>query len=255
MVNIMEEKEKLELTKYFYMNRGAKSKSFDMWSESKVDLTGSRYAGSDDNEIEIYSLIVPDSEVRLYRDWFGDEAVISGRMFRDKMKERYGDITLRINSAGGDAFETSTIVQSVQERQKEGYKVNTIIDGIAASAASLVATVCDDVMISALGHIFIHCGAVFMHGNSDDLVKAADFLSGLDKSAAKLYAKKTGKTVESMLEYMKDETYMTAEASVEMGFADSIMEDKDDPDEKVKQQSESFVKMRNERIVALIATI
>ena len=253
MVNIMDEKEKLELTKYFHMNRGAKSKAFDMWSERKVELIN---AGSNnDNEIEIYSLIVPDSEVGIYRDWFGDEAVISGRMFRNKMKDMNGDVTLRINSDGGDAFEASTIVQCIQERQKEGYKVNTIVDGMAASAASLVTTVCNDVMMSALGHIMIHCGSTFMYGNSDDLKKAADFLGGLDKSAAKLYSKKTGKTVDSMLEYMKVETYLTAEESVEIGFADSIMENKDDPDEKVKQQSESFVKMRDKRIVALIATI
>ena len=171
------------------------------------------------------------------------------------MKALDGDVTLRINSAGGDAFETSTIVQSIQERQKAGYKVNTIVDGIAASAASLVATICDDVMMSALGHIFIHCGSTFMFGNADDLSKAADFLSGLDKSAAKLYAKKTGKSVKSMLEYMNDEKYFTAEESVEMGFADSIMEDKNDPDENIEQKSKSFVKMRDERIVALIATI
>ena len=252
MVNVMDKKEKHELTKYFHMNRGAKSKAFDMWSERKVELKN--YTGSD-NEIEIYSLIVPDSEVRIYRDWFGDEAVISGRMFRDKMKDMNGDVTLRINSDGGDAFEASTIVQSVQERQKEGYKVNTIVDGIAASAASLIATVCNDVMMAALGHIMIHCGSTFMYGNSDDLEKAASFLGGLDRSAAKLYSKKTGKTVDSMLEYMKDETYLTAEESVEMGFADSVMEDKDDPDEKVKQESKSFVKMRDERITALIATI
>lgn len=255
MVNIMDEKEKLQLTKYFHMNRGAKAKAFDMWSERQVELKATNISGSDENEIEIYSLIVPDSEVRIYRDWFGDEAVISGRMFRDKMKEMHGDITLRINSDGGDAFEASTIVQSVQERKKEGYKVSAIIDGMAASAASLVVTVCDDVMMSALGHIMIHCGSTFMYGNSDDLAKAASFLSGLDGSAAKLYSKKTGKTVDSMLEYMKDETYLTAEESVEIGFADSIMEDKDDTDKKVAQQSKDFVKMRDERMVALIATI
>ena len=255
MVNIMDEKEKLQLTKYFHMNRGAKAKSFDMWSERQVELKATNVSVSDENEIEIYSLIVADSEVRIYREWFGDEAVISGRMFRDKMEEMNGDVTLRINSAGGDAFEASTIVQSVQERKKEGYKVNAIVDGIAASAASLVVTVCDDVMMSALGHIFIHSGSTFMFGNSDDLAKAADFLRGLDKSAAKLYAKKTGKTVESMLEYMKDETYFTAEESVEMGFADSIMEDKDDPDKKVTQKSKDFVKMRDERMVAFIATL
>ena len=78
MVRMMDKEKLGKLTKYFHMNRGAKSKAFDLWFERKAEF---KMGGSDENEIEIYSLIVPDSEVGIYRDWFGDEAVISGRMF------------------------------------------------------------------------------------------------------------------------------------------------------------------------------
>ena len=154
------------------------------WSERK-DAWSPRLAK--DNEILIYSLILSEAEAGWARMW-GDESIMTGAEFREQLTKISGDAVIRINSDGGDAFEASTIIQAIQERISDGGTVKCVVDGIAASAASIIACVCKDVTIAQMGQFMIHRAGTWMSGNAEDLIKAADFLAKLDDQVVGLYS-------------------------------------------------------------------
>lgn len=226
----MDKAKMLKALMQVHLRHGATKASFERYNEFKNKI---KYEASD-SEILIYGLIVPEDIRSFESEFWGDETFVSGKFFRDQMARITGDVTLRINSDGGDAFEASSILQTIAERQKAGYKVNCVVDGIAASAASLVSSSCDHCTIAQMGMIMIHCGSSFVYGNAEDLRVAMEFLTQIDESAVGVYSSKTGKKSDAVLELMKSETYMNADKSVEEGFADVKM-DKDDS--KSAQQS------------------
>ena len=75
----------------------------------------------------------------------GDDLVVSARTFREALNKITGDVTVRINSPGGDAWEGSAIYQALVERRNSGAKVSAVVDGLAASAASMVMMAADDI--------------------------------------------------------------------------------------------------------------
>ena len=180
-----------------------------------------QYEGAD-NEILIYGLIVESGDVALYREWFGDESVTSNLLFREQMSEMSGDIVLRINSPGGVVDEASGMVQAIQEYDKGS--VTCVVDGLAASAASLLMAACSEVTIAQLAQVMIHKSMTWMVGNEDDFQHAATVLQGFDSSAIKLYKKRMGSSEDKIRALMKAETWFAAEDAVKSGLADKVYE-------------------------------
>ena len=197
---------------------GVAPKAYEQWHGGpRLQSEGSA------NEILIYGPIVRHGDVAIYREWFGDETVISNQMFREQLAEITGEVTLRINSPGGDVFEASGMVQAIQERDGG---VKCIVDGLAASAASLLMATCSHVTIAQMGTAMIHRAATWMFGNAPDLRQYADILEGIDTQAAGIYKSRMKASKEKIMQMLTDETWFTAEAAVKEGLADEVFEPK-----------------------------
>lgn len=149
--------------------------------------------------------IVDDSEVWFY-DYFGDPCISPKNVLEFLNKSGNQDITLTINSRGGDVLAGSEIFTAIKDYPG---RIDVVVAGIAASMASVIAIAGDTVKISPLGKIMIH--------------NASELLFDTSESLANVYAAKTGKTVSEILEAMDNETWFTAEKAVEFGLADEVL--------------------------------
>lgn len=130
------------------------------------------------------------------------------------------NIALRINSPGGDVFEARAMMTALNEHPAT---VTAKIDGLAASAASVLALAASSVEIAEGGFYMIHQAWTFALGNADDLRTTAELLTKVDGSLVNDYAAKTGKSADEITAWMKAETWFTAQEAVDAGFANAIM--------------------------------
>ena len=133
------------------------------------------------------------------------------------------EITVRIHSLGGNTYDAMAIHNHLKNAKA---KVRCIVDGVAMSAASLILCAADEAEVYPGSIVMIHrCWAFFYDSmNAPELRKQLEFLESADRAAAEIYARKTGKTPEELLDMMSAETYMTGQEAVENGFADRIVE-------------------------------
>lgn len=130
------------------------------------------------------------------------------------------DVEVNIASNGGDVFAASEIYTMLRQANA---KVTVNIQGLAASAASVIAMAGDIVKISPTAQIMIHQAASNMGGNKDDLAHEIGVLDGIDKSIANAYEAKTGLPQAELLNMMSHETWISAQDAVDKGFADEVM--------------------------------
>ena len=136
-------------------------------------------------------------------------------------KIKADEITVRINSYGGDVFEAFAIYNNFRTSEKP---VNVIIDGVAASAASYIAMVGQKVTIAENAMLMIHNPWTITAGDSDDLRKEADVLDQVRDAIALTYAKRPDVDQEEVKQLMADETWLLGQAAVDAGFADETGE-------------------------------
>ena len=150
--------------------------------------------------------------------WWGDE--VTPQMFRSELHAAEGDIDLWINSPGGDCYAAAQIYNMLME-----YKGNVAvkIDGIAASAASVVAMAGSTVEISPLGMLMIHNPMTVSIGDTHEMERTITFLSEIKESIINAYEIKTGLSRAKISRLMDAETWMNAKKAVELGFADSVL--------------------------------
>lgn len=140
--------------------------------------------------------------------------------FRDELNSGTGDISVWINSEGGDVFAAAKIYNMLKEYKG---KVTVKIDALAASAASVVAMAGDVIEISPVGMIMIHNPTTWAAGESEEMKTAARMLDEVKESIINAYELKTKLTREQLAQMMDDETWMHATKAVELGFADKII--------------------------------
>lgn len=131
---------------------------------------------------------------------------------------------LRINSPGGDVFEAEAMAVAI--RQHPG-KTVAHIDGLAASAATRVASAAQEVEIAAGGFYMIHNAWSFALGNKHDMTATAALLDKVDGTIVADYARRTGATPEQIAAWMDAETWFTAQEAVDNKFADRLVEPAD----------------------------
>lgn len=137
------------------------------------------------------------------------------------IKEMTGDITVKINSPGGDVFDGIAIMNALKEHSKDGKgKVSIVVDALAASIASVIATAGDELIMSEGSYLMIHNPWTIALGDAAELEQVAGVLRQIGGSIAKIYARKTGKEAEEMQALMDAETWIDAQAAVEMKLAD-----------------------------------
>jgi ATP-dependent Clp protease protease subunit len=151
--------------------------------------------------------------------WFDDD--VTPQLFRDELNAGSGDITVWINSPGGDCVAAAQIYNMLMN-----YKGNVTIkiDGIAASAASVIAMAGTKVIMSPVSMMMIHNPATTAFGDSADMQKAIAMLDEVKESIINAYEIKTGLSRTKLSHLMDAETWMDANSAIEMGFADEIMQ-------------------------------
>lgn len=179
---------------------------------------------------------VPDMERTLFLNgmisdetWYGDE--VTPQLFKDELNAGNGNITVWINSPGGDVFAAAQIYNMLRDYKGS---VTVKIDGIAASAASVIAMAGDKVCVSPVAMMMIHNPATMAMGEAKDMQKAITMLNEVKESILNAYEFKTGLTRARLSHMMDDETWFNAKKAVELGFADKILFDSDEDKKKKK---------------------
>lgn len=174
--------------------------------------------------------------------WYGDE--VTPQLFKNELNADSGDITVWINSPGGDVFAAAQIYNML--RDYKGH-VTVKIDGLAASAASVIAVAGDTVLVSPVAMMMIHNPATLAMGNTKDMEAAIAMLNEVKESILNAYVDKTGLSRNKLSKMMDDETWFNAKKAVELGFADKVLfaaeekpkkktEEDEDPDEKEEEK-------------------
>nr|DAI61898.1 MAG TPA: Putative ATP dependent Clp protease [Caudoviricetes sp.] len=172
------------------------------------------------------SLNLPNPERTLYlngtiasESWFDDD--VTPQLFKDELNSGDGDITVWINSPGGDCVAAAQIYNMLID-----YKGNVTvkIDGIAASAASVIAMAGTKVLMSPVSMLMIHNPMTMAFGNTAEMQKAIDMLGEVKESIINAYEIKTNLSRGKISRLMDAETWMNANMAVELGFADGILQ-------------------------------
>ena len=160
--------------------------------------------------------------------WFGDE--ITPAAFKSELNAGNQPITVHINSVGGDCVAASQIYTMLMDYPAD---VTVQIDGLAASAASVVAMAGTKVCMSPTALMMVHNPWTNASGDAKDMQKAIALLDEVKESIINAYEIKTGMDRQSLSNLMDAETWMNAYRAKELGFCDEVLFDGDEPPEKV----------------------
>lgn len=149
--------------------------------------------------------------------WFDDD--VTPRQFKAELTSGEGDVTVWINSPGGDCIAASQIYNMLMD-----YKGNVTvkIDGIAASAASVIAMAGSNVLMGPTSLMMIHNPLTVAIGDSEEMQKAIAMLDEVKESIINAYEIKTSLSRARLSHLMDAETWLNANKAIELGFADDI---------------------------------
>ena len=164
--------------------------------------------------------------------WFDDD--VTPKIFQDELNAGEGDVTVWINSPGGDCVAAAQIYNMLKTYNGN---VTIKIDGIAASAASVIAMAGSTVLMSPVSMLMIHNPATLAFGDAGEMQKAKDMLDEVKESIINAYQLKTGMSRAKISHLMDSETWMNAYKAVELGFADDILfkNAKEDDEEETEE--------------------
>ena len=150
--------------------------------------------------------------------WWGDE--VTPKIFKDELMAGSGNVTVWINSPGGDVFAAAQIYNMLMDYVGN---VTVKIDGLAASAASVIAMAGGDVYMSPVSMLMIHNPSTIAIGDSEEMLRAKALLDEVKESIINAYELKSGLSRAKISHLMDAETWMNANKAIELGFADKIM--------------------------------
>ena len=163
--------------------------------------------------LELNGTIAEDS-------WFDDD--ITPAQFKEELFAGSGPITIWINSPGGDCIAASQIYAMLMDYPSD---VTVKIDGIAASAASVIAMAGTEVLMAPTAMMMIHNPATAAYGDHTDMAKAIEMLEEVKESIINAYEIKTSLSRAKLSHLMDSVTWMNAKKAIELGFADDMLED------------------------------
>ena len=168
--------------------------------------------------------------------WFDDD--ITPQLFKEELMSGSGDITVWINSPGGDCVAAAQIYNMLMDYKGE---VTVKIDGIAASAASVIAMAGTKVLMAPTAMMMIHNPMTMAFGDHADMQKTIEMLGEVKESIINAYEIKTGQSRTKLSHLMDAETWMNANKAIELGFCDGLLEDT-----KVQTPAVAFAYSRHE---------
>lgn len=189
--------------------------------ERRAALRGNKPAGT----ITAKALSPGEGELLLFgsigEDWYGEG--ITDKSFNEALQSlgNVNTIRLRINSGGGDVFDATAIYNMLV---KHGATVIVEIEGVAASAATLIAMAGDEIHISENAHFMIHAASGVAWGNAEAMRQYLKLLDDADHQIRLTYSARTGISVEELVEMMDHDNWMTAQEAFDLGFVDVLDE-------------------------------
>ena len=166
-------------------------------------------------------------------NFWGDE--ITPQMFRKDLEAEEGDVTVWINSPGGNVFAAAEIYTMLKDYAG---KVTVKVASLAASAASVVAMAGDTVQMSPTALLMLHDPSTVAMGNTRDMEKAIAALNEVKEAIVNAYAAKSGLRRGRIADLMSEETWLNAKKAVELGFADEVLYDGRKPEEDKDSEKE-----------------
>ena len=173
--------------------------------------------------LELYGTIASES-------WFDDD--VTPQMFKDELFAGDGDVVIYLNSPGGDCIAASQIYTMLMDYPGN---VTIKIDGIAASAASVIAMAGTSVLMAPTSLMMIHNPMTAAFGSKDEMEKAIEMLEEVKESIINAYELRTGLSRARISHLMDSETWMNANRAIELGFADGML-----TDEKITAEMPAF---------------
>ena len=173
--------------------------------------------------LELYGTIASES-------WFDDD--VTPQMFKDELFSGDGDVVIYLNSPGGDCIAASQIYTMLMDYPGN---VTIKIDGIAASAASVIAMAGTSVLMAPTSLMMIHNPMTAAFGSKDEMEKAIEMLEEVKESIINAYELRTGLSRARISHLMDSETWMNANRAIELGFADGML-----TDEKITAEMPAF---------------
>lgn len=152
--------------------------------------------------------------------WFDDD--VTPKLFKEELFSESGDVVIWLNSPGGDCIAASQIYSMLMDYEGA---ITVKVDGIAASAASVIAMAGTKVLMAPTALMMIHNPMTVAFGNHDDMKKTIDMLSQVKESIINAYEIKTSQPRSKLSKLMDSETWMNANKAIELGFADGLLED------------------------------
>lgn len=171
------------------------------------------------NELEGTDELQIDGEIVTDADWWGPSGQVVARRFRQRLAQ-CKDVTVYINSPGGDVFAGAEIYTALREHKG---RVTVKVTGIAASAASVIAMAGDEVLMSPVAYMMIHDPWTYAAGNYREMEHQAQVLREIGEGLIAAYTRKSGKSRDEIISLLAAETYMSAQRCVDEGFADGIL--------------------------------
>lgn len=171
-------------------------------------------------------------------NWWTGEEIPGDYITMEMVKEAFNqikgnDVEIHLNSKGGDVYASVAIGNYIKDSNKN---VTIIIDAIAASGGSIIAMAADEIKMYPNSLMMIHRASVMTYGNCDGLRKIATDLEKFDKAVLASYSEHFKGEERELERLIKDETYLTAEECITLGFADAIIEK---PKEEIVQEEVS----------------
>ena len=163
--------------------------------------------------------------------WYGDE--VTPALFAKELNAGNGNITVWINSPGGDVYAAAQIYNMLMEYKGD---VTVKVDALAASAASVIAMAGTTVLMSPPSLMMIHNPITVAIGDSKEMQKAGEMLNEVKESIMNAYEIKTGMDRKKISHLMDAESWFNAKKAVELGFADGILHGKEDTEEGDKEK-------------------
>ena len=179
------------------------------------------FRNAEDNEEN--GVLQIDGVLEVEQDWWGPSGQVIARNIRRHL-DRVKDVTVYINSPGGDVMAGAEIYTALREHSANGKgRVTVKVSGIAASAASIVAMAGDEILMSPVAYMMIHNPWARVAGDAKEMRKTAKTLDVISEGLINAYQIRTGKSRDELKRMLEAETWMSAATCVTEGFADRVI--------------------------------
>lgn len=170
--------------------------------------------------IRVLALANKKAEILIHEqigaDWFGDG--LTSKQFAQQLRDlgEVSDITVRINSPGGAVSDGVAIYNMLRSH---GANIKVVVEGLAASIASIIAMAGDEITMGEGAMMMVHSPWTFAMGSAEDMRDTADILDKFEGTLVDIYASRTGMAKDEIHQLLKAETWMNGEDAVKLGFA------------------------------------